>query len=249
MYTEHPEIPKINSEQVIWRYMDFTKFVDLLTTQSLFFNRSDRFNDPFEGSITQSVLKDRQLMLKYNSFPDKHVENALQQWSAGTEKIRESILINCWHMNDYESAAMWNLYLKSNEGVAIKSNYDRFKNSFNQTDKDIFIGAVKYLDYERDRIPTNNLFHQFLHKRMSFSHENELRAIVWEWEEQLSPDKPAKPYEFGTNVKIDLEMLIDEVYVAPTAPIWFKQLVQSVIHKYDLNRDVKQSNLDSTPLF
>lgn len=34
----------------IWRYMDFTKFVDLLDTKTLFFTRADRFDDQFEGS-------------------------------------------------------------------------------------------------------------------------------------------------------------------------------------------------------
>jgi hypothetical protein len=34
----------------LWRYMDFTKFVSLLETHKLYFNRSDMFNDHFEGS-------------------------------------------------------------------------------------------------------------------------------------------------------------------------------------------------------
>ena len=39
------------------------------------------------------------------------------------KKNREEFAINCWHLNDHESAAMWKLYLKSNEGIVIQSTF------------------------------------------------------------------------------------------------------------------------------
>jgi hypothetical protein len=36
--------------------MDFTKFVDLLDTRTLFFTRSDLYDDPFEGSLTNNNI-------------------------------------------------------------------------------------------------------------------------------------------------------------------------------------------------
>ena len=33
--------------QILWRYMDFTKFVSLLDREELYFARSDYFEDPF----------------------------------------------------------------------------------------------------------------------------------------------------------------------------------------------------------
>jgi hypothetical protein len=38
---------------IIWRYMDFTKFVSLLDRSALFFARADKFKDQFEGSWTK----------------------------------------------------------------------------------------------------------------------------------------------------------------------------------------------------
>jgi hypothetical protein len=38
-----------SDDAVIWRYMDFAKFVAMLQTESLFFNRADKFRDPLEG--------------------------------------------------------------------------------------------------------------------------------------------------------------------------------------------------------
>jgi len=43
--------------------------------------------------------------------------------------------INCWHMNDHESAAMWKLYLKSDEGIAIQSTYRKLKDAITDDDE------------------------------------------------------------------------------------------------------------------
>ncbi len=43
------ELPENNPK--IWRYMDFTKFMDMLDKESIFFTRSDKFDDKFEGRI------------------------------------------------------------------------------------------------------------------------------------------------------------------------------------------------------
>ena len=65
------------------------------------------------------------------------------------ETVRQ-VFISCWHRSEYESAAMWKLYLKSDEGVAISTTCDRLSRCFKDgTPHDIFIGEVDYLDYTR----------------------------------------------------------------------------------------------------
>ena len=49
MYKEHEAFTPPLSDTVLWRYMDFTKFVSLLEKQALFFARADK-HDPFEGA-------------------------------------------------------------------------------------------------------------------------------------------------------------------------------------------------------
>ena len=55
-------------------------------------------------------------------------------------------------MNEFESAAMWNLYLKSNEGIAIQSTYKSLKRTLDKRrgDKDIVVGQVEYIDFNKD---------------------------------------------------------------------------------------------------
>jgi hypothetical protein len=43
------------------------------------------------------------------------------------------------------------------------------------------------------------------------------------------------PYDPGIYIPIDLDLLIDEVYVAPGSPDWFLQVVESVCRQFALN--------------
>jgi len=51
----------------IWRYMDFTKFVDIISTEELYFSRSDCFEDDFEGSYPEKHVAARLDTLKNES--------------------------------------------------------------------------------------------------------------------------------------------------------------------------------------
>jgi hypothetical protein len=35
--------------QFLWKYLDFYKLIDFVQTNSIYFNRFDRFEDPLEG--------------------------------------------------------------------------------------------------------------------------------------------------------------------------------------------------------
>lgn len=58
MLKEHPvfqlAIPESGS---IWKFMDFTKFVSLLATNSLWCARPDTLGDPFEGAFPQRFIE------------------------------------------------------------------------------------------------------------------------------------------------------------------------------------------------
>ena len=91
--------------------------------------------------------------------------------------------------NEYESMAMWRLYLTGSEGVAVKSTYQRLIDSFplfdgvrkgrneDNTEKELLIhvGVVHYVDYESSDPPAAP---RILLKRKSFEHEREIRAVA-----------------------------------------------------------------------
>jgi len=247
MYENHPDFESPNNKDVkVWRYMDFTKFVSLLEKKSLYFARADKFNDPFEGSYSKLNIEKR-----FDTYKDIIPNDKIEAMSIYNEKYPRFIFLNCWHLNNFESAAMWNLYLKSNEGISIQSSFKRLTECFHKhTDNNIFVGKVKYIDYDKDWLPEGNILHPFMHKRKSFEHEKEIRAVILDLNTKNQKlDLDSIKFSHGFYVPIDLEILIEKIYVSPTSPDWFYTLVKSITNKYEIDKDVIKSNLSDDPVF
>ncbi|HEX73624.1 MAG TPA: DUF2971 domain-containing protein [Dehalococcoidia bacterium] len=247
MYKDHPVFEKPEDENAkIWRYMDFNKFVSLLDKSALFFSRADKLGDPFEGSYSKANVR-----LRPEVYKDKIPANVLKTFSEFSKLHIRFTAINCWHLNEYESAAMWKLYLKSDDGIALRSTFKGLKDCLKDENENIFIGKVKYIDYETEWMPEGNSFYPFLHKRKSFENEQELRAIIQKYRYKKNGEIgwSTPPFDDGVYVKVDLSVLIDKIYLAPTSPRWLFELVKSVTKMYKLDRDVLQSSLDDVPVY
>ena len=65
MRNSHPSLDRdLPPDAVLWRYMDFPKFVSMLKEGALWFSRADLLGDPLEGSFTQAREMERQRMLE-----------------------------------------------------------------------------------------------------------------------------------------------------------------------------------------
>lgn len=257
MYVEKDifAIPE-NKNIKVWRYMDFTKLMSLLHTEELFFTRPDMFSDPFEGSLTKPASHKVSEL-----FIEKSAMDHRQQFSEFLESFRKMLGVNCWHMNQSESAAMWQLYLKSDEGVAIQSSFNRLKDSFNVTKQEVSLSCVEYVDYDHHEFKFENgiinLFEPFIHKRNSFSHECELRAITMNTHNETRFYQKSFIHDIsndanlsnGLGVKVDLNILVENIYVSPSSPQWFYDLVCSSIEKFGFKFNVKRSKLIDKPIF
>ena len=250
MYVEHRDFEKPSDESIkLWRYMDFTKFVYLLHRKALFFSRADRLDDPFEGSYSRTNVRLRPLV--YEKIPQKQLAIASNFY----REMRRYVVINSWHMNEHESDAMWKLYLKTDKGIAIQSTFSKLTESFKNYKDPVYIGIMKYIDYETDWLPEGNLFFPFLHKRKSFSHENEIRAIVSRVPSKkdekggLETDLSQEAFQDGLDVMVELDILVERVVTHPAAPTWFVDLVKSVTNKYGLGKPVDVSKLSERPVY
>ena len=229
MFEEHPTfVAPENHRGKIWRYMDFTKFVSLLDKQALFFARLDKLDDPFEGSCPRMNVEARPAQIEswLGGNPEGHDGCNVREKAAAVSRgfsfwyqvQRRWIGVNCWHLGERESAAMWRLYLKSNEGIAVQSTYCRLRDALARASETVWIGRVRYLDYDEEMIWESNGLAPIVCKRRSFQHEKELRAVIWH-----PPELPAGetvPYddrrwetgawETGVYVDVDLTRLSDE---------------------------------------
>ncbi|MFM5845328.1 hypothetical protein ACET69_00920 [Aeromonas veronii] len=243
---QHPcfEAPE-NLETKIWRYMDFTKFMSLLDTSSLFLSRVDKFDDPYEGATSHFNITARPMVYADAKIPVE-VGHQLGEF---IRKSREWTYVNCWHLNDHESAAMWKLYAQTNEAVAIQSRFSVLQDLLPEK---TYVGRVKYIDYDKDWLPEGNGFWPFVHKRKSFEHEKELRILSQELPLSASDDTinfNQKNDTFGKNIEIDLNQLIEAVYISPDAPAWFFELVKGAIDRYGYSFQVIQSDLARKPVY
>jgi len=233
-----------NPNALIWRYMDFTKFVALLDTQSLYFARSDRFDDPYEGATSHANFDLREIVYQETIPPEM-----LTLMSRLTEWTREWTYISCWHLNEHESWAMWKLYGSLEGAIAIQSTYSKLLECLK--DK-AYVGTVNYIDYETEWLPEGNLYWPFLHKRKSFEHEKEIRAIIQkvpvdETKKGIPVGKPNEKQ--GVAISLNLNDFIERIYVSPNSPQWFYELVKNVIKRFNYSFSVVQSSLSRAPVY
>ncbi|MCQ6523999.1 DUF2971 domain-containing protein [Bacillus paranthracis] len=250
------EIEGVNSNiegnAKLWRYMDFTKLVSLVSTQSIYLCRSDEFKDVFEGALfgygVEKAREDIEKMYSglgvsegfMNSQLDK-VDKLVDFTNNLAENNRKNVFINCWHLNEYESAAMWDLYLKSNEGIAIQTTFDKIKQSLNVCEEDIYIGEVEYLDHTKQKNLSISYLELFFTKRISFKHEQEVRLVyaLTPFHEEYEEHSDVK----GKSIQVDLTHLIERVYVSPDAAPWFVDVVKVILEKFNIDAEVIHSEL------
>lgn len=229
MIKEHESFPvTAPKESTIWRYMSMSKFLNFITDESLFFCRADKFHDPYEGRYGNFNIRNRpQIYGQDMSMLESLHENA-----------RRKIHINCWHINDFESAAMWELYSTNNSGIAIQSTISDLMKC--GQDPEVQIGQVKYVDYENQFIPEGNLYYPFLYKRKSFEHEREIRLLVRD-NTTLIGEEPE--FEHGCFKKVDLKQLINSIYLSPLMPEWEEKTVRNILNRLNINYKVIKSSL------
>jgi hypothetical protein len=244
--------PPENSQQKIWRYTDLSKFVDLLNSSSLYFCRSDLLGDEHEGAL--SKIDHTNFWGIFNDLDKEEVERARTKFP---DALRRDFAINCWHTNDFESAAMWKLYLKSNEGIAIQSTYNRLFDSLNKSVLHFAIGRVSYIDYDSQSIGSDiNGQNRFFYKRRSFEHEHELRAIISSLTNSFVDNTFETDPNFGKGfvnggirVNIDLSELIQTIYLAPNSPKWQFAMIEDLCLKYGYNFKIQMSSMNDNALF
>jgi hypothetical protein len=234
------------SEFKIWRYMDLSKLISILDKKALYFPRADNLGDPFEGSFPKINIQKRQHAFSTHDGP------GLITLSDYYKKFIKCTVINCWHINDDESDAMWKIYIKGGEGIAIQSTVGRLKASLLSYPEhsSISVGMVAYVNYEEDRIPDNTLAPYF-HKRKSFKHEQEYRAIIQRIKHKQNSDIDFKKstLQDGVYIPVDIDKLVENVHLSPTCPLWQKEVAQSILKKYKLNRNIRQSKLSEEPQY
>jgi hypothetical protein len=95
---------------------------------------------------------------------------------------------------------------------------------------------VEYVDFSQSN--GSEAYFSLNLKRRSFEYEREVR--LWLSEVDHSNDQ-----EYGTKIRVDLEEMVDQIYVSPEAEPWLKGVVDREMQAYNLDRSAIRSELYS----
>jgi hypothetical protein len=229
MYIGNPNIklPE-NPGTVVWKYLDLSKFLDLLISQKLFMSRSDKFEDQYEGTFSEPTFEEMKKLSADNpEFLDYYKTH------------REKVVVSSWHINEYESFAMWQIFTQNSEGLAIQSTLGRLQKALApETVFEQQIGQVNYIDYKKEYIPFDDIFFPFLFKRKSFQYEREIRIISDLSKNNITINE-------GLKINVDIRQLIEKIYIHPKSENWYKNLVIQLMKQLDFNFTIEKSDLES----
>ena len=229
MYLDNPNIklPE-DPETIVWKYLDLSKFLDLLLSKKLFMSRSDKFEDQYEGTFSEPTFEEiRKLSIDNPDFLNYYKTH------------REKVAISSWHINEYESFAMWQIFTQNSEGLAIQSTIGRLQKALQPEEHfQQYIGEVNYIDYKKEYIPFDDLFFPFLYKRKSFQYEREVRIISDVTQNNLKLND-------GLKINVDVNLLIEKIYIHPKSENWYNNLVIQLVAKLGFDISIEKSDLES----
>ena len=229
MYLSSPNIqlPE-DPDTIVWKYLDLSKFLDLLLSQKLFMSRSDKFEDQYEGTFSEPTFEEiKKLAVNNPEFLNYYKTH------------REKVAISSWHINEYESFAMWQIFTQNSEGLAIQSTIGRLQKAL-EPEKNFkqYIGQVNYIDYKKEYIPFDDLFFPFLFKRTSCQYDREVRIISDTSDTKININD-------GIKINVDISQLIDKIYIHPKSENWYKNLVIELVSKLGFDIEIEKSDLES----
>jgi hypothetical protein len=176
-----------------------------------------------------------------------------------TQSGRRDYFVNCWHAAEHESAAMWRIYGAPGAGVAIITNGGRLEAALASEHRQLYLGAVRYLDPDTFEIGAPNAYDTLMVKRSSYEYEHEVRLVHWAtgsfhdaladatWNEGtmrfdgiVDDDRPVVA---GISLVCELATLIERVIVSPFAPRWYVPMVERLRDRLGFSFPVAPSRL------
>jgi hypothetical protein len=229
MLLDDEQFPCPPDECVLWRYMDLSGFLALLREKSIHFSKLSAFEDEWEGSAPIEFV-----------FPvvGQDYSSLKLQWA----EVVKNVVVNCWHLNTRESVAMWKLYTRGVDGIAIATTVGRLKESLDTGTDRFTIGSVQYSNMEDGFRPLElsqvSPLMAVFRKRRSYEHEKEIRIVSTDFGE----------VDDGIHVPINLAHAVMKIVVAQHFPWWAHHALQDLVDRADLNITIEPSDLLRPPI-
>jgi hypothetical protein len=252
MYRAHTLLSTPPDDAELWRYLDLSHFLWLLSQQALYFANVKEFSDDaWEGAFPAGTEEALRRMYWEGmggdpapagaNIPKEQTEPAMIQiFKRALISQQATYGVNCWHKNKVESVAMWKLYTQGKDGVAIQTTVGHLKACLLHEPRLIYIANVKYGHDAQDPISDDPLI-PIITKRRSFEHESEVRLIL-----ERRNQKAFAPLT-GETVAVDVRNLINRIVASPNYPGWAMASLQERVTAAGLEVVVEKSDLLKLP--
>lgn len=231
-------IPEPDPDLIVWRYITFDKFLDLINTKTIYLPRLDQFNDLHEGYIP---------MPNPVSPPFWDVASQRHAWA-----WRFITFASCWHSFEEENSLMWSPY-GGGDGVVIRSTAQKLADIASSMPNS-YIAEVIYGPWPNP-IPSGGHMELPLRKRLEFKAESELRIVVENIDLAIIDDFPQlgsnPPLHWPTYMRAPFDglPLIDEIRLLPGALPDFNRKVADALSAAGIVAPVLSSSLDPQPIW
>lgn len=247
-YLPHPSVETPPDEAVLWRYLSFVKFIELIERRKLWLSLVSRFEDPLEGTFTDAeMLHFASSALAGGRPPEGELEAAGRLLTTFSSLM---CFVNCWREGDQESMAMWDLYGKGEGTIAIKSNVRLMKEALSVEQMPVLMGRVQYVQWPTERSTPDHVSICF-RKDSSYEHEREVRVAIidpGQFGVALSQLQPgARMVDLrngmlaGLEVNFDAATSLIEIVIGPREQDRMQGLVESVLARYGVSVNVGKS--------
>lgn len=281
----HQQLITPNNEQVFWHYIAFDKLISILLNRRIVMRSLAGFEDKFEGKIPASMRRDFRfpdnLLPREGQTFDEYqtsIPGDLEERSLILDEIasymnlvnqRYLTFIHCWFAQEHESILMWKSYAPGSSSCAIKTNFQRLKQSLSncrdpefipstQNGSDtlarefsIFHSLVRYIDYDdpgADGFQRGQTFWLHMHKRHEYRHENEFRLIYSDFfsGKNLNPNRSGDLTRKRNLVfieNIEVSSLVEEIVVSPYSVTGYEAHIRELISAVGLDIPVRRSTI------
>jgi hypothetical protein len=258
MRRPHPYLDhNVQPSAILWRYMDFAKFVSMIANRALYFSRADLLGDRMEGSLTQANRVQLEQSLEYLQPETRaQVSEIFGRVSGLRRSMPAWTYVNCWHIGAHESMALWQGYGGA-YGVAVTTTFELLNTllpeqvtGLKPRDAYLHVARVRYIDHTstKEVVPDSlDFLVPLFWKSVTYTHENELRA-AFGWI-PLITEPPDTDFPAGHFIPVDLQKLVAGVVVSPLAPAWFEGVVRSAFEHYGFSFSVQRSLMSVDPEF
>lgn len=252
-YKRHDAFRTPRDETEIWHYTTLGRLAGMLALKSLYFVRANRFPDPWEASMPAAHFEPENIRRLHGRrmAPIKgqrvlSVEDEMrygltrEKWS---DRERKDFVVSCWCRSKGESDMHWQTYGRDTEGVAIRSSVQQLKRALPSVGPNVYVGQVRYIDFEKSRIPREYPIQRTMYKRLAFENDREIRAVI---------DAHTTKGRFGPTggfVKVDMNELVKEIVLSPMASRSLTEGVRAMVGLLGLGRRVRRSQLLDPPKY